>query len=117
MTNSQDEFQQQIENYNFMRRNSVRNTMARRGSILKPREHYRRGTVILEHIEKQMNNNKRPTNQELMIYQQLANIKNKRLVHRRSMIGITVFANGGENVYDPFVVSKMPTDLQIGFRR
>jgi len=111
-----DAYQKQIENYDFMRRNSVRQTMARRGSILKPREHYRRGTVVLSQIEKQIAKG-RPTTQQLILYNQLKGIKNKNLVHKRSMVGISVFASGGENVYDPFCVSKMPLDLQIGFRR
>jgi len=107
----------EIENYNFMRRNSVRQTMARRGSILKPREHYRRGTVVLQHIERNMQKGKKPTDQEVLLYHQLAGIKNTNLVHRRSMVGISVFASGSDGSYDPFVVEKMPLDLQIGFRR
>ena len=44
-------------------------------------------------------------------------MKNSGWVHRRSLVGISIFAQGSEGNDDPFVVERMPLDLQLGFRK
>jgi len=58
-----------------------------------------------------------PTKENVALYHQLVGIKNSNLVHKRSMVGMSVFAAGISGNYDPFVVERMPIDLQLGFRR
>ncbi|GMH85651.1 hypothetical protein TrST_g3620 [Triparma strigata] len=89
----------------------------RRGSILKPREHYRRGTVILNHIERRTRNGEETSPDDLALYHRMLQMKNSGWVHRRSLVGISIFAQGSEGNDDPFVVERMPLDLQLGFRK
>ncbi|GMH78438.1 hypothetical protein TL16_g07803 [Triparma laevis f. inornata] len=88
----------------------------RRGSILKPRSHYRRGTVVMNHIASKAQTTT-TTPDEQALYHRMLQMKNSGWVNRRSLVGISVFASGSEGNNDPFVVERMPMELQLGFRK
>ena len=98
-----------------MKRNSVRENMARRGSILKPREHYRRGTIVLSHFENQIAKGG-VSERDIATYNRLKAIKDKDILHSRTIVGLSIFSGGFEDTSDPFIVNKMPLDLQLAFR-
>lgn len=87
----------------------------RRPTAVKKREHYRRGTVILNHLQTKLEKDPNPRQADLMLYEKMKKAHQTDVIGNRSMFGITVFSNN--EVDDPFTVNNMPMEIQIGFRR
>lgn len=87
----------------------------KRKTEVKPRKHYRRGTIVLAHLEKKMD--VEPTQRDAKLYEQLKKAYESQNISAKTMLGISVFNDGEDAVNDPFVVNSMPLDIQIGFRR
>ena len=68
--------------------------------------------LILTFLQK-----KNHKNTHTALYHRMLQMKNSGWVHRRSLVGISIFAQGSEGNDDPFVVERMPLDLQLGFRK
>jgi hypothetical protein len=83
---------------------------------VQPRAQYRRGSAAIQHLGKKIRNNE-ATPSDIRTYKNLQALKSTGLVHVRSIVGLTVFATGGDEGYDPFVVSEMTKEIQAGFRR
>lgn len=106
-------------------------TLARRASVvrmwnkrpdkLKDKTHYRRGSIVLQQMELNMQKKgeDKVTAQEKRAYERLKNLKDKHILHKRSISALAVFSRGSGDAlsnFDPFAVSNMPIDIQIGFR-
>ena len=87
-----------------------------RKSTVKKKTHYRRGTVVLEHLQNKIE--KDPSNEkDKALLDTLTAAYEKNQINAKTMLGISIFSDFEEPINDPFSVSNMPLDIQIGFHR
>ncbi len=87
-----------------------------RKSVLKPRSHYKRGTIFLRHLEAQKIAKGESKVDHKFIETMKKHYQSSHL-SAETMIGISIFQSGENPTDDPFRVSNMPLEIQIGFRR
>ncbi|RHY26772.1 hypothetical protein DYB32_007312 [Aphanomyces invadans] len=85
-------------------------------TIVKPRSHYRRGTIFLQHLEMQKVA-KGETRFDHKFFERIKTQYEHAHLSTNTMIGLSIFQNGINPVDDPFIVDNMPIEIQIGFRR
>ncbi|KAF0739854.1 hypothetical protein Ae201684P_016859 [Aphanomyces euteiches] len=103
------------------RRNTIQSlwqhiTGNRKNSTVKPRSHYRRGTIFLQHLEMQKVA-KGDSRFDHKFFDRVKEQYENAHLSTSTMIGLSIFQNGVNPVNDPFIVDNMPIEIQIGFRR
>ncbi|RHX98810.1 hypothetical protein DYB25_013629 [Aphanomyces astaci] len=83
-------------------------------TVVKPRSHYRRGTIFLQHLERQQIAKGGGDNK---FFERIKSHYEHAHMSTSTMIGLSIFQNGVNPVDDPFIVDNMPLEIQIGFRR
>ncbi|OQR80820.1 hypothetical protein ACHHYP_17175 [Achlya hypogyna] len=84
-----------------------------RKSEVKPRKHYRRGTIFLEHLEAQQV----AKGIDNKFVESMKVHYEKSHLSTNTMIGLSIFQSGNNPVNDPFAVDNMPLEIQVGFRK